>query len=110
MERIIVRSSIVKQLGFLSRLSCLTLLLSLSALAQTTTSSDLLGVVTDPQGLPVVAVDITVTEIGRGYTDRTATNEEGFYRIKGLLPGTYQLKAEMAGFQTFINENVIVYT
>src|SRR5438128_2645174 len=113
MKHAISTHVVIRSLTFLRKLSFLFLSwqwLTLSASAQTTTTSDLLGTVTDPQALPIVGVKITVTDVSRGYTDSTATNNEGFYRIKGLLPGTYKMKAEMAGFQTFVNENVIVYT
>ncbi len=106
------RSTAISSIGFagLASLLVVWLLLPQSALGQTTTHSNLLGAITDPQGLPVAGTQVTVTETSKGYSSSATTNAEGFYRIKGLLPGTYRMKAELDGFQTFVNENVIVYT
>src|SRR5687767_10965328 len=34
------------------------------------------------------------------------SNEDGYYRFPALAPGTYEVKAELQGFQTVIRRNV----
>jgi carboxypeptidase family protein len=77
--------------------------------AQTTVTSVLLGSVEDPQGGAVARATITAIELSRNYSTKTTSNADGSYRIEGLLPGNYQLRVTMNGFQTFVNNEVILY-
>ena len=44
-------------------------------------------------------VTVTVTSVERGTTDSVVTNESGFYTKDRLLPGTYEVRAELQGFK-----------
>jgi len=62
------------------------------------TSAVITGTITDAQGgvLPGVTLTVRNTETG---TIRTSVSEsDGRYRVPGLPPGRYDLKAELAGF------------
>jgi hypothetical protein len=69
----------------------------LPALAQTT-SGVISGVAADSQGgvLPGVAVTVRNTETGA--VRSAVTEADGRFRIAGLSPGRYDLKAEISGF------------
>jgi Carboxypeptidase regulatory-like domain len=66
-----------------------------------TAVSEITGVVTDPTGLPLSAVSVTLTEAHTGFTTPLKTNDDGTYYSR-LLPGTYSLKAEASGFKMFL--------
>jgi len=74
--------------------------------AQTLTGG-LNGAVTDPSGGVVAKVAVRLTDVAGASLD-TATNRDGFYEFKGLVPGTYSLKAVAKGFAIFTQEDVQV--
>jgi hypothetical protein len=53
-------------------------------------------------------VTVTLTETPTGLTDTTSTNAAGLYRFTALKPSTYSLKAELAGFATFVRDGLIL--
>src|SRR6059058_5124688 len=63
------------------------------------------GVVTDPSGGVVAKAAVRLTDAGGASLD-TTTNRDGFYEFKGLVPGTYTLKAVAKGFAIFTDEDV----
>jgi len=58
------------------------------------------GVVKDASGGIVPGATVTVTSLERQTVDTVVSNESGFYVKDRLLPGTYEVKAEIAGFKT----------
>ncbi len=66
------------------------------------------GIVTDASGAAVPNATITVLENATGVTHSTQTNDSGNYSIPTLLPGTYTVTIEAAGFQKAQQKNVIV--
>ena len=77
-------------------------------LSAQTPSGGLSGVVTDPSGGTIAKASVRLTNASGASLDAT-TNREGFYEFKGLLPGTYTLKAVAKGFALFTQENVQVF-
>src|SRR6266571_3024908 len=63
------------------------------------------GVVTDPSGGVIAKAAVRLTDAAGASLD-TATNREGFYEFKGLVPGTYTLKAVAKGFAIFTQEDL----
>src|SRR5438046_1671989 len=72
--------------------------------AQTPTGA-LNGVVTDPSGGVIGKAAVRLTGASGASLD-TTTNRDGFYEFKGLVPGTYKLKAVAKGFAIFTEEDV----
>ena len=63
------------------------------------------GIVKDSTGAVVPGATVTVTSIERKTVDTAVSNESGFYVKDRLLPGTYEVKAELSGFKTaFLRE------
>ena len=60
------------------------------------------GFINDPTGAVVPNAKITVTDIARGVSLTTTTNQDGIYFIKNLIPSTYKVTAEAAGFQAYV--------
>ena len=79
-----------------------------SAFAQTTTTGSIEGTVSDPTGAAVAGVTVTATRQG-GRSATATTNEEGFFRLPALEPGTYVVSvASEKGFAKFEQSNVPV--
>lgn len=68
------------------------------AAAQVNTSS-VLGYVFDPSGAPIAGATVTISDPKHSFTRTAETNSDGAYVIFGLMPATYQVKAEAANFQ-----------
>ncbi|MEO8128105.1 MAG: carboxypeptidase regulatory-like domain-containing protein [Bryobacteraceae bacterium] len=71
-----------------------------------TTSTSILGKVTDPSGAAVVGADVTIDSITRGLTRHVNTNEAGFFTAPGLDPGEYNVSVEQSGFKRNVRSNV----
>jgi hypothetical protein len=88
---------------------------ALLALAQATPSvhaqavyGSIFGTVTDNSGAVVPGAEVTITNIGQQKEYKTITNASGGYSQGALIPGRYQVKTELTGFKTFIQESVEV--
>ncbi len=64
------------------------------------------GVVSDDNGASLPGVTVTLEGVGAPRV--TVTDENGNYRFPGLDPGTYYLKAELDGFSTVEQPNVVI--
>jgi hypothetical protein len=85
----------------------LILLLALPLSAQTVTGS-LVGRVADPSDSGMPNVKVTATEVNRGTSRDTLTNDTGNYTMTSMEPGVYKLSIEQPGFKTWIADNVEV--
>ena len=54
------------------------------------------GTVTDTSGASVPGVTVTITSVERKTVDTVVTNESGFFSKDRLVPGTYEVKAELS--------------
>jgi hypothetical protein len=70
------------------------------------TFGEITGVVTDSSGGLVVGATVTVTNPETGVTRNATTNTAGNYTFPALLPGIYNVKSEMQGFQAEIRNGV----
>jgi len=57
------------------------------------------GTVKDNSGAVLPGVTVTVTSVERGTTDSVVTNDSGVYIKDRLLPGIYEVRAELQGFK-----------
>src|SRR5690242_1207042 len=73
--------------------------------AQSFTTS-LRGTVTDASGAAVAAAKVTLSSPDRGIERTATTGAVGGYEFLQLLPGTYQLTVEMAGFRKFEQKGI----
>ena len=81
---------------------------SLPAAGQTAGEGTIQGTVSDSTGAVIPGATVTATDTATNRaTVRTATSA-GFFNIAPLLPGTYRIQVEAKGFQTLIQENVVV--
>src|SRR6476660_8905512 len=75
-----------------------------SAFAQRTTTGTVIGKIVDSSGavLPGVTVTLTSPEALGQFTG--VTDGQGAYRVTNLPPATYDVRAELSGFQAVIRK------
>jgi len=66
------------------------------------------GTVTDSTGAALPGATVTVTSVERKTTDTVTANASGFYVKDRLLPGNYEVKAELSGFKSAVVPTVRV--
>jgi outer membrane receptor protein involved in Fe transport len=86
----------------------LLLLAATPVFAQGIVTGSIAGRVTDPSGAPVAGAAITMTNVDTGVSYSGQSNTEGFYQVKYLPTGTYNVAATAAGFQRVIHPNVLL--
>src|SRR5437773_6325112 len=84
----------------------LLLLISLPLESSAQVSASIGGSVSDPTGALIPGVEVSATNVNTGISTSQLTNEAGAYQIPSLQPGTYRLKAALAGFQTATRANI----
>jgi hypothetical protein len=77
-----------------------TLLIAMSASAQQGTT-ELRGRVIDPQAAVLPGVTVVVRNQETGMFRETVSGPDGTFIASGLVPGTYQISAELQGFKKF---------
>lgn len=68
--------------------------------AQTTTTGDITGLVTDPSGAVLPGATVSLRSLSTGTTSTATTGSNGTYRFSLLLPGQYSVSVTAKGFQT----------
>jgi outer membrane receptor protein involved in Fe transport len=68
------------------------------------------GTISDPSGavLPGVSVTLANPRGSIGGNQETVTDARGAFQFIRLVPGTYNVKADLAGFRSAVQENIIV--
>src|SRR5262249_38138818 len=70
------------------------------------TDGSIRGYVRDEQGGSLPGVTVTATSPSNARALTAVTDDEGFYRLLNVPPGTFSLSAELQGFSKFIRDNV----
>ena len=73
--------------------------------AQATTAA-ILGTVNDSSGAAVPGATVTATNTGTGIAQNAVSDSRGRYLVPSLTIGTYEVKAELQGFQTVVRKGV----
>ena len=68
----------------------------------------IVGAVTDASGAVVPNAKVTITDVSKNVSFTTTTNAAGNYELTHLIVGTYEVKIEAQGFQTFVQTGVQV--
>jgi Carboxypeptidase regulatory-like domain/TonB dependent receptor-like, beta-barrel len=99
----------MKSIGWLAIGSLFLLLASSSAYAQGVGASGAItGTIYDPTSASLPKVNVTAVDTARGIRYTTATDTSGLYRFTGLPPATYDVTAQLSGFQTETQKGVVV--
>lgn len=87
----------------------LTALLSLCAVsAYAQFKASVQGTVMDSRGGVVAGAKVTVTDQATGVSHDAVTNDQGYYRVNELPPGSYTVTVEATGFKQSISKDLIV--
>jgi len=76
-------------------------------LAQTFFGS-VVGTVTDPLAASIAHARVTLTNAGTNEVKSAMSDQSGNYRFLDLIPGTYKLDVEMAGFRHSTKDEIRV--
>src|SRR5438045_6866161 len=82
--------------------------LSAVAMAQSTTSGAIGGMVTNPNKEVVPGASVTVVNTATNKEDTATTDGEGRFRVVNLKPGNYNVAVSSAGFTRYTQDNVVV--
>ncbi|HEY4640591.1 MAG TPA: carboxypeptidase-like regulatory domain-containing protein, partial [Thermoanaerobaculia bacterium] len=88
-------------------LALLVVLVPAASFAQSSNGS-ISGVVTDDTGAAVPGVTVTATNTATGVARTTVSNATGHYQIALLPPATYNVGAELSGFQPIKRDKIVV--
>src|SRR6187200_3682793 len=64
------------------------------------------GPVLDPQGAMLPGVTVTVRNQDTGMFRETVSGPDGTFIVGGIVPGRYELSAELQGFKKFLRRDV----
>jgi outer membrane receptor protein involved in Fe transport len=70
-----------------------------ATVAQTGTTGEVVGTITDPFGASVAGAQVYLTSLDRGDKYETRTNSTGYYHFGLLPPGEYGVRVEAKGFK-----------
>ena len=70
------------------------------------TLSSITGTITDSSGALAPSAKVTVTNVATGVAKTAVASSAGTYVVTDLIPGTYTVKVELAGFQTAVSNGV----
>jgi hypothetical protein len=85
----------------------LALLTAASAFAQQGTT-ELRGRVQDPQGAVLPGVTVVVRNQATGMFRETLSGSDGTFIASGIVPGTYEVTAELQGFKKFNRKDLVL--
>jgi hypothetical protein len=71
-------------------------------------SANLSGIVQDPNGATVPGAKVTLANANVNFSREIMTGDNGLYTFSLIPPGNYQLKIEKAGFNTFLQSNILL--
>lgn len=64
------------------------------------------GTVRDASKAVVPGASVTITNVAMGTRSSAVTNAEGFFEIPYLIPGTYEVTVELAGFKKYVRQDL----
>ena len=68
------------------------------------------GIVSDTSGAVIPAASVTLRNVSTNVAVERQTNEGGRYLFDFVLPGSYEIRIEVEGFRTFLQQNILVQT
>jgi hypothetical protein len=109
----VINACAVKEVGTFERLRravpvVLATLIASSSSAQQSASSAIVGHVTDATHAGLPGATVTVRNVGTSAQRVVVTDEEGRFAVPGLLAATYQVRVDLAGFQSAVIDELVL--
>jgi Carboxypeptidase regulatory-like domain/TonB-dependent Receptor Plug Domain len=101
-------SSALRKLLLLLSVLCVLVTFRAQLPAQSITSGDVTGIVTDPTGATVPGASVALANTSTNATLKATTNSDGSYRFAFVASGIYKLSVTASGFQSQEHPNVLV--
>lgn len=95
-----MRERYMRLSGFLALAMCLLTAYSGPLVAQTTTTGDITGVVSDPSKATVASATVELKDSSKGFKQEMKTDASGVYHFFLLAPGDYTVTASAEGFRS----------
>ena len=92
---------------FVATIALLLFLGNLPCFGQAFTAN-LTGVLADPTSSVIPGATVSLMNTATNEKRTTKTSAEGRYVFSQLLPGSYELSAEAAGFKTFVRQGIVL--
>ncbi|HTS46589.1 MAG TPA: carboxypeptidase-like regulatory domain-containing protein [Bryobacteraceae bacterium] len=89
---------------FSTSILCLVLYCGMLSVFAQAPIGTITGTVTDATGAVVPSATITITNKATSAARTLTANAEGLYSAPALVPGDYEVRAEMQGFRTLVRE------
>jgi len=99
-------SKTTNYLGSLALVMAVILSLSGSPLLAQGGTGKVEGTVTDSTGAVLPGVEVTIANVDTGQSRMAITGDEGRYSAAQLATGNYEVRAELAGFQTGVRQGI----
>ncbi|MGA2730661.1 MAG: carboxypeptidase-like regulatory domain-containing protein [Terracidiphilus sp.] len=77
------------------------------SMARAQENAELSGTVTDPTGAVIPNAKVTITNVATGESRTVTSNGAGLFDFSGLNHGTYNMKVEAEGFNSFQRSNIV---
>jgi outer membrane receptor protein involved in Fe transport len=68
----------------------------------------IVGTVTDPSGAAVANANMTIRNVATGVERTVPTNADGLYAVPNLVPASYEIKVDAAGFASTVVSDVVL--
>jgi hypothetical protein len=94
--------------GLALRLVVVFLCVGVSTVAAQETTGTILGTVTDASGGVLPGVTVSVKHLETSQVRSVATDSGGRYRVQALLVGSYEITAQLPGFQNLVRSGVVL--
>ncbi|MGA8672585.1 MAG: TonB-dependent receptor [Terracidiphilus sp.] len=78
------------------------------SMARAQENAELSGTVTDPTGAVIPNAKVTITNVATGESRTVTSNGAGLFDFSGLNHGTYNMKVEAEGFNSFQRSNIVM--
>ncbi len=98
----------LRNLLTLTGVASLSVLLSTNIGAQSITSGDVTGTITDPSGAGVPNAMVKLTNTNTNVSENTTTSQSGGYRFAFVVPGAYSVTVNASGFQQQQRAGIVV--
>src|ERR1700674_3416613 len=80
--------------------------LSLAAVVSAKTAGEITGEMHEQSGAAAPNAAVTVINTGTNASRSTTTNDAGIYSFPSLVPGSYQVRVTLQGFQPVVRSDI----